>query len=322
MVDGVALVVAEAVGDEGDEAFVYPVYGGLAVGAGHALAEYLAVGGVLLHELADGADGELHDLDVCLLVVPAHVVDLSVFSFADYEVDGLAVVFDVEPVAHVTAVAVDGELFPFEYVVDDERYELFGEVVGAVVVGAAGDGDGHLVGVPVGHDHEVCTRLGGAVGAVGAEGGLFGEVAFRPEASVDLVGGNLVVAYAGAPGGVAGSVLARDPGAACGVEKVLRAEDIRLQEQLGVLDAPVDVALGGEVHDVVKLVLAEELVGKLAVADVSLDEEAAFVVDVFGYGAEVSGVGEGVEHDDAHVAVLGEDVFQIVGADESGGSGD
>ena len=77
-----------------------------------------------------------------------------------------------------------------------------------------------------------------------------------------------------------------------------------------------------EVHDVVKLVLAEELVGKLAVADVSFDEEAAFVVDVFGYGAEVSGVGEGVEHDDAHVAVLGEDVFQIVGADESGGSGD
>ena len=47
-------------------------------------------------------------------------------------------VFDVEPVADLLSVSVDGERFSCEGVVDDERDKFFWEVVGSVVVGAVG----------------------------------------------------------------------------------------------------------------------------------------------------------------------------------------
>ena len=64
---------------------------------------------------------------------------------------------------------------------DDEGDELLGEVVGAVVVGAAGDAHGHLEGVAVGHHDEVGACLAGAVGRVGAERCLLSEVALGPQ---------------------------------------------------------------------------------------------------------------------------------------------
>jgi hypothetical protein len=52
------------------------------------------------------------------------------------------VVLDVEPVALVAAVAVEGDLLVVEQVGDEQRDHLLGELVGAVVVGAAGDDAG------------------------------------------------------------------------------------------------------------------------------------------------------------------------------------
>lgn len=76
-VDGVAAVVALAVGDVLDEVF--------------GLAELLE----------DGLD----DVDVGALIVAADVVDLADASLLQDEVDGVAVILDIEPVADVLAVA-------------------------------------------------------------------------------------------------------------------------------------------------------------------------------------------------------------------------
>ena len=194
-------------------------------------------------------------------------------------------------------------------------------MVRPVVVAAAGDADGHVVRVPVGHDEEVGAGLGRAVGAVRAEGRLLREVALVAQGAVDLVSADLVVADAGAPRGIAGLVPSHDPGAAGGVEQVLRAQDVGQEEELGVLDAAVHVALGGEVDHVVELVAGEEVVHEGAVADVAADEDAAFVVDVPGDGAEVARIRQGVEDDHADVFVYPQEVLDVVGADESGGAG-
>ena len=313
--------MAQTVFDEGDEAVVNPRDVDVAVGCQHLLLQHLAVFGVRLHQAVDGGDSQLHNLQVSLFVVSAHVVDFALAPLAYDEVDGLAVVFHIEPVADVAAVAIDGQLLAFQDVFDDERYQLLGEVIGAVVVAAAGDADGHVVGVVVGHDEEVGTGLRGAVRAVGAEGCLLGEVAFVAQGAVDFVGADLVVAHAGTPGGIARLVLAGDPGAARGVEQVLRAQDIGDEEELGVLNAAVDVALGSEVDDVVELVAGKEVVHQGAVADVSADKDAAVVVDVGSDGAEVACIGQRVEHDDADVFVYAQQVLDVVGADESGGAG-
>ena len=45
-------------------------------------------------------------------------------------------------------------------VVDEQRDQLLGELVGAVVVGAAGDVDGHTVGIVECHDEHISAGLG------------------------------------------------------------------------------------------------------------------------------------------------------------------
>ena len=126
--------MALAVGDVLDERVVDPADVELALLVIGLLLQHGAHGGLLLHDVVDVLYNKVYDVDVLHLVVATHVVDLTVATLAHHEVDGLAVVLHVEPVAYVLALAVDGETLAFQNVVDHQRDELFGEVVGAVVV--------------------------------------------------------------------------------------------------------------------------------------------------------------------------------------------
>src|SRR3954470_19219672 len=70
-----------------------------------------AIGDVLDQRLvgADQLDHPLDDLDVLALVWTADVVGLPRLPFRQHRVDAAAEVLDVEPVAHLLAVAVDGQ---------------------------------------------------------------------------------------------------------------------------------------------------------------------------------------------------------------------
>ena len=132
-VDGVAAVVAGAVGDVGDLRVVR-----FAVGARGAFVE-------------DRADA-VNDFEIRAFVEAADVVGFAGAAFGEGEPDGGGVVFDVEPVADLLAVAVDGEGFSFEGVENHQGDEFLGEVEGAVIVGAVGRDRGEAVGVLEGAD--------------------------------------------------------------------------------------------------------------------------------------------------------------------------
>ena len=83
---------------------------------------------------------------------------------------------------------------------------------------------------------QVGGRLAGGVGAARRQRRRLGEQAGRPEAAVDLVGGDLDEALDGELAG--------------GVEQDLRAQHVGADERPGVEDAAIDVALGREVDDV------------------------------------------------------------------------
>ena len=133
-VDGVAAVVAGAVLDVGDG------------GADGGRVEFCLCGNYV--------DKALQEVDIGPLVLAADVVFFARCSLVDDRPDGGVVVFDKEPVADIFAVAVYGQRFTVEHVEYHERDEFFGEVVGAVVVGAVGEGYREAVGVVVG-EHEV-----------------------------------------------------------------------------------------------------------------------------------------------------------------------
>src|SRR3954466_4361924 len=118
VVDGVAAVVARAVGDEGLEV---PV-GGDAAGGGRGVA---ARRPLALQDVAEGVD----DLQVGALAPSAQVVALARPAAPQNLQHPAAVILHVDPVADVAAVAVDGQRPAVEGVEDHQRDQLFGELI-------------------------------------------------------------------------------------------------------------------------------------------------------------------------------------------------
>ena len=93
------------------------------------------------------------------------------------------------------------------------------------------------------------------------------------------------------------------------------ADDVRVQEGLGVVQRFVDVRLRGEMHHSVSL--GDQLRDQLGVSDIALHEP-----DVFGHRCQrfaAARIGERVQHRDI---VLTHHVVHKVCADETGSAGD
>ena len=169
-VDGVAAVVAGAVGD--------PV----------------EVLGVAAHGLQDHAQ----DRDVVPLAVGPDEVGLPRAAPGEDVPDGRRVVLGVDPVADVLAAAVELGAHAVDDVGDLPGDELLHVLVGAVVVGAVGDRGAQAVGAGPGAHEHVGAGLGRAVRRGRVVGRLLGELGrvVERQVAVDLVGGDVVVADA------------------------------------------------------------------------------------------------------------------------------
>ena len=319
-IDGIAQVVAGAVGDVGDEVEVG------SLGAPQ--------------QTVHGLDEHLDDVDVLPLVEASDVVRLGDLSLVEDEVDGAGVVNDVEPVAHVLALAVDGQRLAVAYIVDKQRNQLLRELIRAVVVRAVGDDGGQAVGVVEGAHEVVGAGLGGAVGRVrqvlqvfgeellavgqmvalgrggGGEGRLDALGVGHLQSAVDLVGADVVEALA--------LVLLRQgfPVEFGGLEQGERAHDVGAGKGEGILDAAVHVALGGQVDDAVDVLLLHELEEGVEVADVHPDKLVVRpFLDVLQV-RQVARVRELVEVDDAVVRILRDEEADDVRTDETGAACD
>lgn len=224
-------------------------------------------------------ENSFHDVQVGVFVFGADVINLSRLSFLQNQVQGAAVVFDVNPVPDVLAVAVDGDGFTGQGVQDDGRDELLRVLVGAVVVAAAGDDHRQAVGDEVGPAQEVGGGFAGRVGAVGPDGTFFGKGrVVRLKRTVDLIGGYLEE--------FPDAVL---PG---GLQQHLGALDVGLDKGCRVQDAAIHVGLGGQVGDEVEFFLPEKTVDQLPVGYVAADKAVAgvilYVLQVF----QVAGIGK------------------------------
>ena len=249
-VDGVAAVVAGAVGD--------PV----------------EVLGVVAHGLEDHAQ----DGDVVLLAVGADEVGLPHAAAGQDVPDGRGVVLGVDPVADVLALPVELGADAVDDVRDLPGDELLHVLVGAVVVGAVGDRGAKAVGAgPCAHEH-VGARLGRAVRRGRLVGRLLGELrrVVERQVAVDLIGGDVVVADAVLADGLQQAEGALHVGAQerlgvgdgvvvvalCGVvhDGVVARDDP--VQQLGVADVAHDElhAVGGQARDVLGVAGVGQLV--------------------------------------------------------------
>ena len=110
-------------------------------------------------QTVNGIDDGLDNVDVFPLVEATDVVGFSNGALMEDKVDGTGMVFHIEPVAYVLALAIDREGLAVTDIVDEERDELLGELVRAVVVGAIGDYGRHSIGVVIGTNEMVAACL-------------------------------------------------------------------------------------------------------------------------------------------------------------------
>ncbi|OPZ48416.1 MAG: hypothetical protein BWY95_00845 [Bacteroidetes bacterium ADurb.BinA104] len=132
---GVAPVVAGPVFDVGDERIELP----------HGLAGLLG----------DDVDKPVKEPDVFPLVLAADVVGLSDTSARHDSPHRGVMVYHVEPVANVLAVAIDWQGLALQHVEDHEGDELFWKLIGPVVVRAIRDSDREAIGVAIRLDQKV-----------------------------------------------------------------------------------------------------------------------------------------------------------------------
>src|SRR5439155_4767662 len=114
-------------------------------------------------------DDEARQLDVLALLIRPDVVDTAGLSLAQDKLDRGAVVIDVQPVTHLTAVAVEWQELSIESVRREEREDLLRILVRAVRVRPARDGCVHAEG-PYRRKHlQISSCLRRAVGARGPQ---------------------------------------------------------------------------------------------------------------------------------------------------------
>ena len=254
----------------------------------------------------EGGEDRPQDVGVAPLPVRAHEVGVPGAPAGQDGPHGARVVLRMDPVAHVQPVAVQARPHPVDEVRHLTGDELLRVLVGAVVVRTVGDGGADAVGAVPGAHENVRGSLGRAVGARGAVRGPLGEAGgvVERQVAVDLVGRHVVVADI---------VLAHR------LQQAEGAFHVGAQERLGVRDGVVVVGLGGEVDDGV--VARDDALQQPRVADVAHHE-------LHPIGGEprdvlrVAGVGQLVEHRDAHARMLPHHPPHEVGPDEAAAPGD
>ena len=225
-------------------------------------------------------------------------------------------VFDVEPIADLLAVAVHRQRFARQRVGDHQRDQLLGEVVRAVVVGAVAGRDRQAVGVVPGAHEVIRGGLAGRVRAVRFVGIGFGEGRVGGlQGAVDLVGAHVVEAK-DSPG----LALQRRPVAARGFQQGEGAVDIGAHELAGAVDAAIHVRFGGEMHDRARLVGRQQRIDQRPVADVARHKGVTCVALQALEVLQIARVGQLVQRHHRLVALL-EPVQHEIAANEAGPAG-
>ena len=193
----------------------------------------------------------------------ADIIFFADLALADHQRERADMILDIEPVADIAPVAVDRQRFALERVENDERDELFRELIRPVVVRAVRYDRRQSVGMVPGADEMVAGRLAGRVGRTRIVGRRLGEKPVRPERAIDLVGRDWWKRKRSLASPFSVPTNRRGPlRAACGCRHVCRMNSAETGNRT------IDVALGGEMHQRIGCKFGERRIDRAAVANI------------------------------------------------------
>ena len=238
-------------------------------------------------QLVEDATDRLDHFEIRALVVSAYIVCLARHALLVHQAERGDMVVDMQPVANVGALAIDRQRLAVQAIEDDQRNELFGEMVGTVVVGTVRDQRRQAVGVVPGADEMVGSSLRGGVGRMGRVGRLFGEESRFAQRTIHLIRGDVLESEGGA-----GVLVQRAPKPKRRLKERGRSADVRADEFAGAVDGAIDMRLGGQMKDRVGTELGERAIHGGLVTDVRLQEGVFGRIRDFLEGFQIAGVGK------------------------------
>src|SRR4030067_393186 len=132
--------------------------------------------GTVFHEF-DHAPGKPHDVEklfgkgeIGSIIIAADIINFprcSLFYDGHYRP---AVILDMNPVAHILALAVYGKLFLLHGLSDEKRNYLFGKLKWPVIVARASDHHREAIGIEKRKAKEVGRSLAGGIRRAGSHG--------------------------------------------------------------------------------------------------------------------------------------------------------
>lgn len=260
------------------------------------------------------------DLEVRLFVQPTNVVGFTYATALQHEPDRRGVILNIEPVADLPAIAVDGKRFALKGVEDHQWDQLLGEMIGTVVVRAVGGQRQEFVRVMISADQVIAGCLRRGVRRVRSEWRFLCERGiFGPQRPVHFIGRDMEEPE---PGFL--QIRELRPVQPGRVEQPQGADDVRLDERFRRIDRAIDVRLRRKVHDRVDLVVGKNAADEIAVPDATVDEDVARVTHELRQVGRIAGVREGVEINEPGEgrALLEQPLPDKVGADEPTAAGD
>src|ERR1700722_2182790 len=110
-------------------------------------------------------------MDVFALAPAANVVHLARRAALEHRFYSSAMILDMQPVADVEAVAIDGQWLPGQQLADHHGDEFFGELTRPVIVGAVADSSLQSKSVVVSAHQMIRRRFARGVGRIRSVGG-------------------------------------------------------------------------------------------------------------------------------------------------------
>src|SRR5699024_1974642 len=123
-------------------------------------------------------------------IMAADIIGFKETSLFLNHIDPLGMIFHVQPVADIFAIAVYRKVLSVKGVVDNQRNQLFRELIGPVIIAAVGDVGRETIGVHIRFHQHIGRSLAGGVGTVRIVGSRLIEVLpFFFQGAVHLIGG-------------------------------------------------------------------------------------------------------------------------------------
>ena len=254
-------------------------------------------------------DDQLDDINVLHFIVATDVVDLANASLMDDQIDSFTMILHIQPISDIPSFTVDRQRFVVQTIDDHQRDQLLREVIRTVVVGTARNCCRKSKRAVIGLYKKIRTCFRGAIGRGCMDRRFFREEQIRPiegKIAVDLIRAYLMIAD-----------IAVLPAS---VHEHAGSYNIRLEENAGVFNAPVHMALCREIDYDIGLLFLKETIDTLPVADVKLTEAEVGSFHHRGQCAKIPSIGKFVNANDPIVRVFGQHVEDKIASDKTGSS--